>query len=122
MSGVISMARKAQSGGVNKSAAIRELLKQNPKISATEAIAALAAKGIKADPSLYYYTKGKLKGRRGRRKKARQMVDNVTATMSNGASSASTHDVVATILKVKHLAADVGGLKKLKALVDVLIG
>ena len=29
-------------------------------------------------------------------------------------------DVVATILKVKHLASEVGGLKKLKSLVEAL--
>jgi hypothetical protein len=115
------MAKKTKSGEVNKSAEIRELLKQNPEISANEAIATLAKKGIKIQSTLFYFNKGRLKGRKGRRKKARQMVANVTATMSNnGAAPKSTGDVVATILKVKHLAADVGGLKKLRALVEAL--
>jgi hypothetical protein len=116
------MARKSSKPGeVNKSAEIRELLKQNPNISATEAIAALRQNGIKIDKSLFYFNKGKLKGKKGRRKKARQMVANVGATMSlNG--PAKTSDVVATIIKVKHLASEVGGLKKLRSLIDALEG
>ncbi len=62
-----------------------------------------------------------MKGRKGRRKKARQMVQSVSATMSaGGVAPAKAGDVIATILKVKHLAAEVGGLKKLKALVEAL--
>ena len=113
------MAKKTQAGGINKSAEIRELLKQNPEITASEAIATLGQKGIKIIPSMFYFNKGKLKGRKGRRIKARQMLANVTATMSaNGPTK--TSDVVATIIKVKHLAAEVGGLKKLKSLVEAL--
>ena len=113
------MAKKAKSGEVNKSAEIRDLIRQNPEITASEAISTLAKKGIKVHSTLFYFNKGKLKGKKGRRKKARQMVANVAATMSsNGATK--TSDVVATILKVKHLAAEVGGLKKLKSLVEAL--
>jgi hypothetical protein len=115
------MARKVPSGEVNKSAEIRELIRLNPTISATEAIAALRQRGIKIDKSLFYFNKGKLKGKRGRRKKARQMVESVSATMSSN-GPAKTSDVVATILKVKHLASEVGGLKKLRALIDALEG
>src|SRR5436305_615099 len=115
------MAKKTRSGEVNKSAEIRELIRNNPKISASEVISTLAGKGIEVNASLYYFNKGKLKGRRGRRKKARQMVANVGATMSaNGPTK--TSDVVATILKVKHLASEVGGLKKLRALIEALEG
>src|ERR1700681_4690994 len=110
------MARKHQSGEVNKSEAIREILTKNPEATASEVTTTLAGKGIKVAPNLYYFVKGKMSGRKGRRKKARQMVENVTATMSNSGPP-KTSDVVATILKVKHLAADLGGLKKLKALV-----
>ena len=112
------MAKKAK-GEVNKSAAIRELLTKNPEATASEVTTTLAGKGIKVAPNLYYFVKGKMSGKKGRRKKARQMVEKVTATMSNN-SAASHGEVVATILKVKHLAADVGGLKKLKALVEAL--
>jgi hypothetical protein len=115
------MAKKAKGGDVNKSAAIRELLQNNPAIKAAEVIAALADRGIHVNPGLFYFTKGKMKGRKGRRKKARRMVANVSATLgSNGAPSAKAGEVVATILKVKHLAAEVGGLRKLEALVEAL--
>jgi hypothetical protein len=115
------MAKKAQSGEVNKSEAIRELLRENPKTTASEVVATLAERGIKTNPSLFYFTKGRMKGKKGRRKKARRMVAKVTATMnSNSVTPTKAGDVVATILKVKHLAADVGGLKKLRALVEVL--
>ena len=114
------MARKSSKPGeVNKAAELRELLRQNPDITASEAIATLAKRGIKIIPTTYYFNKGQMQGKKARRKKARQMVEKVTATMSaNGPMK--TGDVVATILKVKHLAAEVGGLKKLKSFVEAL--
>jgi hypothetical protein len=111
--------RKGQAGEVNKSAAIRELLKQNPHVTASEVVSTLAARGIKVNPSLFYFTKGKLKGRKGRRRKIQRQVANVMG--SNGvATPTNTGDVLATIKKVKGLAAEVGGLKKLTALVEAL--
>ena len=79
----------------------------------------LAQKGIKVDKSLFYYVKGKMKGMKGRRRKIRRKVATV---MSNGQAATPTGpgDVLATIRKVKGLAAEVGGLKKLKALVEAL--
>ena len=40
------MAKKKQEGKVNRSQAIRELLKEKPDIKGNEAVAALAEKGI----------------------------------------------------------------------------
>jgi outer membrane protein TolC len=61
------MAKKAKEakaqGEVNRSQAIRELLKENPKIKAAEAVSALAEKGIKIKVGLFYMVKGKLSGR-----------------------------------------------------------
>jgi hypothetical protein len=113
------MAKNPQSGEVNKSAAIRELLKQNPRITASEAVDILAARGIDVAPNLYYFVKGKLKGRKGRRRKMRRKVASV---MANGEmpQAAGKSDVLATIRKVKGLAAEVGGLRKLMALVEAL--
>jgi hypothetical protein len=116
------MARKSSKPGeVNKSAAIRDLIKEYPKITGPEAIAALGARGININQGLFYFNKGRLKGKKGRRKKARQMVESVTATMSSN-GPAKTSDVIGTIIKVKHLAGEVGGLKKLRALIDALEG
>jgi|SRR6266851_5005801 len=105
------MAKKKN--GVNKSEEIRKLLRANPDIPVKEIVSNLEKRGITVADTLVYFVKGKLKGRMGRRKKAHQMVATVAATTGN-------HDAVKTIVKVKAWANEVGGMKKLKALVDVL--
>ncbi len=101
--------------GVNKSEEIRQLLKANPEISGKEAVAALGAKGVQISDALFYFVKGHLKGRKGRKKKAQQVVAKATET-----TNVPKSDALSTILKIKTLAAEVGGLKKLKALVEAL--
>lgn len=110
------MARKA-ADGVNRSQAIRDVYKAKPDVSVKEVIETLAGKGIRVKPGLVYMIKGRLSTRkRGRRKgqKSAQKVAKVTAVSTNG-------DVLGTIKKVKALASEVGGLKKLQALVEVLV-
>ncbi len=97
---------------VSKSEEIRQLLKANPKVSAKEAVATLGAKGIQISENLYYFVKGQMKGRK---KKAQKMVSNVAT-----ATHTSRSEALSTILKVKKLAQEVGGLNTLKALVDAL--
>lgn len=104
------MAKKKN--GPNKSESIRELLRANPEMPAKAVVETLAGKGINVTDTLVYFVKGKMSGRKSRRKKAHQMVANVVATGNT--------DPVATILKVKRWATEVGGLRKLKALVDAL--
>ncbi len=99
--------------GVNKSEEVRLLLKANPEMPVKEVVSSLAGRGLKVTPNLVYFLKGKIRGRRGRRKKVQQVVATVAATTGN-------HDAVKTILKVKSWANEVGGMKKLKALVDAL--
>jgi len=106
----LSMPKKKN--GVNKSEEIRQVFKSNPKMPVKEVVATLAGRGIKVADTQVYFVKGKMKGRQGRHKKARQMVANVVATGNT--------DPVKTILKVKAWGNEVGGLKKLKALVDAL--
>jgi hypothetical protein len=109
------MAKKKQAvGEVNKSQAIRELIKANPKIKASEAAAALAEKGIQIRTGLFYIVKGKLAGRKRRRKIHRDPV----AVASIGTAKKS--DALATIRKVQAVAAELGGLKVLKQIVDAL--
>src|SRR5262245_33442536 len=98
------MGRKSSNGEVNKSAAIRELIKEQPKIKASDAIAALNAKGIKVAPGLFYLVKGKVAGRKSRRKRGQRTAVRVAVASGNS-------DAVATILKVKKLAIEVGGLR-----------
>ena len=54
---------KSANGGdgpkVNKSQAIRDLLKQNPKAGSKEIVSQLAKAGIKVAPTLVYYIKSK---------------------------------------------------------------
>jgi hypothetical protein len=64
---------------------------------------------------LYYLVKGKMLGRQAHKKKARKMVAKVAASTGTGST-----DAVATILKVKSWASEVGGMKKLRALVEAL--
>ena len=97
---------------VNKSEEIRQIFKANPKMPVKDVVATLAGRGIKVADNQVYFVKGKMKGRLGRHKKAQQMVANVAATGNT--------DPVKTILKVKGWANEVGGLKKLKGLVDAL--
>jgi hypothetical protein len=113
----MNMARKGQAGEVNKSEEIRKLLQANPQISVKEAMEALGQRGIKIISSQFYFVKGKMKGMKRRRRKMR---GKVAAALSTNGASIAKGDVVVTIKKVKGLAAEVGGLKKLAALVEAL--
>lgn len=104
---------KKKADGLNKSEEIRQILKAQPEMPVKEIVASLGSKGIKVTDTLVYFIKGKMSGRKRRRRKARQMVEKVAVHTSNG-------DPVATILKVRRLAEELGGMRKLKALVDVL--
>jgi hypothetical protein len=108
------MAKKS-SGGVNKSEEVRLLLKANPAITAKEVAEKLAEKGIKIAPNLFYFVKGHMKGRKGRKKKAQNMVTKVAES-----THANRIDALSTIRRVKAWAAEVGGMKTLKALVNEL--
>ena len=104
-----------QKNGVNKSQAIRDLLKANPKVTSKEAIAHLHEKGVEVSDQLFYFVKGKLHGRKTRKRKANRAV---AAVASN--AGVSKNDALSTILKVQSLAQEVGGMKRLKALVEAL--
>jgi hypothetical protein len=107
------MARKSNDGGVNKSAEIRDLFAKNPDIKVRDLIATLGAKGIEVKPNLVYLIKGKLKGEerhpRGNRGGA-----------AKSAAASKSGDALATIMKVKKVADEVGGMRTLKALIDAL--
>ncbi len=115
------MARKSQNG-VNKSAAIRELLKENSEIKAGAAVAALGEKGITITPGLFYLVKGKMVGRKRRRRKVYRNAVNVAAASGDDGATGATKksSALATIRKVKAVAAEVGGLRNLKELIDAL--
>lgn len=101
----------AQKSEVSKSYEVRELLAQNPKSSAKEIQATLAKRGIIVSSNLIYLLKSKAGAQRRRQK--REKVAQVVSTSGHG-------DPVATIRKVKALAAEVGGMRKLITLAEVL--
>jgi NCAIR mutase (PurE)-related protein len=114
------MAKKANGGKVNRSAAIRELFKVKPDITVSEAITALAAKGITISDHLFYKVKGKMAGRKKRRRKAHRKAVEVVVAAGTANAPMVKSDALATIRKVKNVAAEVGGLRALKAIVDAL--
>lgn len=93
---------------LTKSARIRELLQQDPKMPVKDIVATLAAKGVKIPPSMVYYLRAKAK-RRARRQQVRQVVG------KNGAANP-----VDLIVKVRSLANEAGGFDNLKQLVEIL--
>jgi hypothetical protein len=114
------MAKKQSSNGVNRSAAIRDLLKEKPDIKASDAITDLAAKGVTISDHLFYKVKGMLAGRRTRRRKAHRKAMGVVVAAGSINAPVVKSDALATIRKVKTVAAEVGGLRTLKAIVDAL--
>ena len=110
------MGRKAkQAAEVNRSQAIRDLLKEKPDIKANDAVTALAEKGITIKTSLFYIVKGKVAGSKKRRRKNTKAAVKIVA-----ASTSGNGDALGVILKIKKLAAELGGIGALKSLVDVL--
>ena len=104
-------------GAINKSEEIREVFRANPGMKAKEvASTLLAKKGIEVNEGLIYLVKGQMMGREHRKEKVRKIVAKVSETTGTTEHS----DIVTLIIKVKTLAAEVGGIEKLKALVEAL--
>ena len=105
-----------QKSDVNKSEEVRQLLKANPEMPVKEIVETMAGRGRTVTPNLVYFIKGRMSGRKARKKKAQKMVAQVAT-----ATTSTNSDALKTILKVKSWADEVGGMKKLKALVEALI-
>jgi hypothetical protein len=108
------MPKKAASGDgqpVNKSQAVRDFLAGNPRADTKAVVAGLAERGVKVAPTLVYFIKSKQ-----RQAKRRAKRDRVAA--SSGQMAA--RNPVEVVLRVKDLAREVGGIKNLKMLVDLL--
>ena len=101
----------AKNSEVNRSQAIRDMIAANPAAQSKEIITFLAQKGIKVNPHLVYFVRSKAKHQK--RKQKRQRVLAASQGMGNG-------NPVELILKVNELAANTGGLRNLKRLVDAL--
>jgi len=97
--------------GVNKSAAIREALAANPAAGSKDIVATLAAKGVRVSPTLVYFIKSQANKAKRQKKRAQ-----VAAASEKTAHS----NPVEVVLRVKNLAREVGGIRNLKMLVDLL--
>jgi chemotaxis response regulator CheB len=94
-----------------KADAIRAILTANPTTKTNDVVAKLAQNGLQVSPNHVYLIKSKMKSR-----KRRQVRANAAAlTQRNGTPNAAT-----AVSKVKLLARELGGLKNLKDLVEVL--
>jgi len=91
---------------LNKSQVIREVLAADPKADYKTVIARAAEKGAKVSQTMVYYVRSKL-GQAARRAKRDQ-------------AAATSRNPVELVSRVKQLAHEVGGIKNLKQLVDLL--
>jgi hypothetical protein len=108
------MAKTTGSGngkGVNKSEAIREFLAEHPAADTKTVVAGLAEKGLKVAPTLVYFIKSKQNQAKRRAKRER---------VAESSRQAGSKNPVEIVLRVKDLSREVGGIKNLKLLVDLL--
>lgn len=94
-----------------KADAIREILKTNPNTKTNDVVTQLGKSGMKVSANHVYLIKSKMKSRKRRQARANA----AAVTTRNG-----TPNPASAVTKVKSLARELGGLKNLKELVDVL--
>ena len=107
------MPKKESNNGqsVNKSQAIRDIFAENPKAETRAVIARLAEKGVKVSPTMVYYVRSKQRLANRKAKRARVAESSAKAGIANP---------VELVLRVKDMAREVGGIRNLKQLVDLL--
>jgi hypothetical protein len=108
------MAKKAASENgtpVNKSQAVRDFLAGQPDADTKAVVAGLAEKGVKVAPTLVYFIKSKQRQAKRRAKRAK---------VAESSRQTGSKNPVEVVLRVKDLAREVGGIKNLKMLVDLL--
>jgi hypothetical protein len=103
--------QKGNPEGINKSAAVREILAKDPHTPVREIVKALDERGITVHPNLVYLIKSKAKAKRGKQKRERALENSREMGVANP---------VELILAVRQLSEKAGGMRHLKQLVDVL--
>lgn len=91
-----------------KSAAVRELLDENPDMTAKEVVARLAARRLRINPHIVYTIRSTMKAK-GMQKRRSAAARNTWAA-----------NPVELVVKVKALSSAAGGIRNLKQLVDAL--
>jgi hypothetical protein len=102
---------KTTTKSATKADLIRRILAADPKTPTKEVVDQLAGKGVKVSPNHVYIIKSKLK-----MKKRRQKREKAVAV----SQSAGIHNPAMAVTKVRELASQLGGMRILKQLVDVL--
>src|SRR5437867_2240387 len=102
---------RPKTGEITKASLIRGALADNPKASTADIVSVLAKKGITVSRNHVYLIKSKNRSAR-RRKKREQVAETTRATGISNPTEA--------VRRVKNLALDLGGMRHLKALVDVM--
>jgi hypothetical protein len=106
----------ANDNDINKSAAIREVLAQNGDMTAPAVVSALGKQGISVTAALVYSVKKTQQEKKAKEaKRAAQANGNKAKTPVKGSSNPAK-----LVSDVKSIAGQVGGMKNLKQLVDVL--
>jgi len=105
------MAKNANQEGVNKSAAIREILARDPHTPVRDIVSTLAQQGITVHSNLVYLIKSKAKAQRGRQKREKAIESSRQMGVANP---------VELIIAVRQLAQQAGGIRQFKRLVDAL--
>ena len=107
------MAKKASENGtpINKSQAVRDFLAGHPDADTKTVVAGLAERGVKVAPTLVYFVKSKQRQARRRAKRDRA---------AESSRQSGSQNPVEVVIRVKDLAREVGGIKNLKLLVDLL--
>lgn len=107
-----------QKKNANKSQAVRDLLTANPTLKAKEVVAQLAARGVSITASQVYFVKGQMSQKK---QTAVMKAKRVARRAAHDAQVAANHaDPLSVILDIRALAKRVGGMAKLKELVEVL--
>lgn len=113
---------------VSKSEAIRKIIKEQPEATANDVVALLKKRGTEVSANLVYIVKAtsKVKSRRKLLKEqatiesADQACLMIPPSRTVVIASNAAGDPVAVIRNVKRFAEEVGGLGKLKALVEAI--
>ena len=106
------MARpKGSPAGINKSAAVREILASNPNMPVRDIVKMLNQRGIQIHPNLVYLIKSKTRAIRHKQKREKFLENGRQLGIANP---------VELILETRRLAEKAGGIRQFKQLVDAL--
>jgi hypothetical protein len=95
-----------------KTAAVREMLTQDPEMPAKEIISTLRAKGLRIKPQMVYMMRTAMKTKKPKMKREK--------TVAAPGRNAWAANPVELVVKVKALSSEAGGMENLKQLVEVL--